>query len=77
MIPRIDSASLCSLAARYDNPIPSRFLAPELVLKFQHLWTNTKMLPLEINVRKIHAPVHPSLSSYLWWTTHTWGGGGG
>jgi hypothetical protein len=25
---RIDSASLCSLAGRYDNPIPNRFLAP-------------------------------------------------
>ncbi len=24
----IDSASLCSLAGRYDNPIPIRFLAP-------------------------------------------------
>ncbi len=24
----IDSASLCSLADRYNNPIPSRFLAP-------------------------------------------------
>ncbi len=23
-----DSASLCSLAGRYDNPIPARFLAP-------------------------------------------------
>ncbi len=26
--PGIDSASLCSLAGRYDNPIPNRFLAP-------------------------------------------------
>jgi hypothetical protein len=25
---RIDSASLCSLASRYDNPIPTRLLAP-------------------------------------------------
>ncbi len=25
---KIDSASLRSLAVRYDNPIPSRFLAP-------------------------------------------------
>ncbi len=24
----IDSASLCSLAGRYDNPIPTRFLSP-------------------------------------------------
>ncbi len=27
--PGIDSASLCSLAGRYDNPIPTRFLAPK------------------------------------------------
>jgi hypothetical protein len=26
--PGIDSTSLCSQAGRYDNPIPSRFLAP-------------------------------------------------
>jgi hypothetical protein len=25
--PGIDSSSLCSLAVRYDNPIPTRFLA--------------------------------------------------
>ncbi len=31
----IDSASLCSLAGRYDNPSHNRFLAPLLVLKFQ------------------------------------------
>jgi hypothetical protein len=27
----LNSASLCSLAGRYDNPIPTRFLAPEIV----------------------------------------------
>jgi hypothetical protein len=32
----IDSASLCSLAGHYDNHIPTRFLAPKVVLKFQH-----------------------------------------
>jgi hypothetical protein len=32
----IKSASLCSLAGRYDNPIPTRFLAPIDCLKFQH-----------------------------------------
>jgi hypothetical protein len=25
----IDSASLCSLAGQYDNPIPTQFLAPQ------------------------------------------------
>ncbi len=29
----MNSASLCSLAGRYDNPIPSRFLAPVDFLK--------------------------------------------
>jgi hypothetical protein len=29
----INSASLCSLAGRYDNPIPTRFLAPTDCLK--------------------------------------------
>ncbi len=33
----INSASLCSLAGRYDNPIPARFLVPiKIVQKFQH-----------------------------------------
>jgi hypothetical protein len=31
----IDSASLCSLAGRYDNPIPTLFLAPIDFLKIQ------------------------------------------
>ncbi len=33
----MNSASLCSLAARYDNPIPSRFLAPIDCLKIPDL----------------------------------------
>ncbi len=28
--PRMDSASLCSLAGRYDNPLPTRYLVPIL-----------------------------------------------
>ncbi len=28
MSPGIDYASLCSLACRYDNPIPTQFLVP-------------------------------------------------
>jgi hypothetical protein len=32
----INSASLCSLAVRYDNPIHTRFLAPIDCLKIQH-----------------------------------------
>ncbi len=29
----MNSASLCSLAGRYDNPIPTRYLAPMDCLK--------------------------------------------
>jgi hypothetical protein len=35
----MNSASLCSLAGRYDNPIPTRFLVPIDCLKFQ-LWSS-------------------------------------
>ncbi len=38
-IPRMNSASLCSLAGRYDNPIPPRFLAPIDFLKIPALVT--------------------------------------
>ena len=37
--PGIDSVSLCSLAGRKDNPIPTRSLAPKDFLKFQHRCT--------------------------------------
>jgi hypothetical protein len=43
----MNSASLCSLAGRYDNPIPTRFLAPIDCLKIPALGTsgrqNTKI----------------------------------
>jgi hypothetical protein len=39
-----DSASLCSLAGRYDNPIPTRFLAPIDCLKVQALSTETQFV---------------------------------
>jgi hypothetical protein len=34
----IDSASLCRLAGRYDNPIPTRFLAPIDCSKIPVYW---------------------------------------
>ncbi len=34
----MNSASLCSLAGRYDNPIPTRFLAPIDCLKIPALF---------------------------------------
>ncbi len=36
MSPGIDSANLCSQAGRFDNLIPTRFLAPKNCSKFQH-----------------------------------------
>jgi hypothetical protein len=35
---KINSASICSPAGRYENPIPTRFLASilQIVIKFQH-----------------------------------------
>ena len=33
LVPGMNSASLCSLAGRYDKPIPPRFLAPIDFLK--------------------------------------------
>jgi hypothetical protein len=37
----LNSASLCSLAGRYDNPIPPRFLAPIDILKIPALIGST------------------------------------
>jgi hypothetical protein len=37
LIPRNQFASLCSLAVRYDNPIPTRFLAPIICSKIPAL----------------------------------------
>jgi hypothetical protein len=37
--PGINSASLCSLAGRYDNPIPTRCLAPIDFLKIPAQYT--------------------------------------
>jgi hypothetical protein len=34
----MNSASLCSLAGRYDNPLPTRFLAPTDCLKIPALY---------------------------------------
>jgi hypothetical protein len=36
----MNSASLCSLAGRYDNPIPTRFLAPIECLEIPALCTH-------------------------------------
>ncbi len=38
----INSASLCSPAGRYDNPIPTRFLAPIECLKIPALISNAE-----------------------------------
>ncbi len=45
---------MCSLAARYDNPIPTRFLAPIDCLKIPALVLNAKHLE-GIVLEKAHA----------------------
>jgi hypothetical protein len=42
----MNSASLCSLAGRYDNPIPTRFLAPTDCLKISALIGGGGVVPL-------------------------------
>ena len=46
----MNSASLCSLVGRYDNPIPTRFLAPIDCLKIPALYASAtgriRMKPL-------------------------------
>jgi hypothetical protein len=57
----INSASLCSLAGRCDNPVPTRFLAPIDCLKFKDsLHRLVEVIPLNqflnsLNVLKIRA----------------------
>jgi hypothetical protein len=38
----IDSASLCSLAGRYDNPIPTRFLGPHRLFQKESNWESQR-----------------------------------
>ncbi len=42
----INSARLCSPAGRYDNPIPTRFLAPTDCLKIPALGDGSQLPPL-------------------------------
>ncbi len=44
----INSASLCSLAGRYDNPIPNRFLAPIGFLKIPAQGYHITPLPFQL-----------------------------
>ncbi len=64
--PGMNSASLCSLAGRYDNPIPTRFLVPIDCLKFQlryftHSCTPPPPTPqaLAITPPTLHPHSHP------------------
>ncbi len=65
----MNSASLCSLAGRYDNPIPPRFLAPIDYLKIPAQVTG-RMHVLSVLT---HAYLPPSLPP----PPHWWGGVGG
>ncbi len=52
----MNSASLCSLAGRYDNPIPTRFLAPMDCFKIPALgnrwWSQDANRPLPLGAAK-------------------------
>jgi hypothetical protein len=52
----MNSASLCSLAGRYDNPIPTRFLAPIDCLKIPALDSGLSLINLG---QVIHHGTHP------------------
>jgi hypothetical protein len=49
---RTNSARLCSLAGRYDNPIPTRFLAPKDCLKI----LRSTVYPMTVNLHTVKAP---------------------
>jgi hypothetical protein len=73
----MNSASLCSLAGRYDNPIPPRFLAPTDFLKIpapvfadvpqRHLYKTLQMYRGALFTIQISAdvPRHPLYCTYL------------
>ncbi len=48
----INSVSLCSLAGRYDNLIPTRCLAPKDFLKIPALYLKTRFGPLDNDAYK-------------------------
>ncbi len=54
----MNSASLCSLAGRYDNPIPPRFLAPIDFLKIPALEKYHKNEEVELDHNKKSEHVH-------------------
>ncbi len=54
----MNSASLCSLAGRYENPIPPRFLAPIEFLKIPALNTFQKLSCTELR--------REGVAAYLW-----------
>jgi hypothetical protein len=71
----IDSASLCSLAGRYDNPIPSRFLVPIDCLKIPALNVQASAIPhalpemelLDIKLAKDSSLLLHAIHSRYYW----------
>jgi hypothetical protein len=62
MSPGIDSASLCSLAARYDNAIPTRFLAPIDCYKITALYSTVLYITVYRKERTKDKPEFQSLN---------------
>jgi hypothetical protein len=54
----MNSASLCSLEGRYDNPIPTRYLAPIDCLKIPTLVENLSPPPTTLSIHNFNLVIH-------------------
>ncbi len=64
----INSASLCSLAGRYDNPIPSRFLAPIDFLKIPAQGYHITPPPSQLQTADAHTQTYNDYLVIFLWT---------
>ncbi len=70
----MNSASLCSLAGRYDNPIPTRFLAPIDCLKIPALVISSPVFFLAARrpASNISTKTRYIVKNILLWTLLRW-----
>jgi hypothetical protein len=68
----MNSASLCNLAGRYDNPIPPRFVAPidflkipALACRYNNLIPTYLLAPIDCLKIPAQVPDHPPTHSPL------------
>ncbi len=59
----INSARLCSLTGRYDNPFPTRFLAPIDCLKIPPLdvESHPQNIPYQVCLKDLPNPSRPTI----------------